>query len=564
LLACEERGDPEAVRVLREAAEGARRRGATDATVAYLRRALREPPASELEADVAFELGAAELRAAEVARAIEHLRQAVRGRRDPKAAALAAAELGTALAFTNRPEEGVNALNDAIASLSEDDRELGLLLQVTRSMVAPVSLAAWQLMEAEGERFQASPADAATTGERLYVAELGLRAAATSTAKRARTLALAALGNGALFDEPGPVPLLVFKAPLALAWADALEEATAVLSELIERTQRRGAVMMFAQASHIRSAVWWRRGALAEAEADAENALRYPSPQLRLGVLALVETRLAQGDVEGAAEIWRDAGMDTDHGSGRAEPVPLQTRARLAAAQGRAEQALADLFRCGRIEEAWGIRTPALCNWRNDAARLSLTLGRHDEARRLALEEVDRARAFGAPRHIAAALQTLARTERSSAALELLHEAVELVERSPARLEHAHALYELGATLRRAGQRAAARERLAEALELALACGAQLLATRAHEELVTAGARPRRDPIESRSRLTAGELRVARMATTGLTNREIAQALFLTEKTIENHLSSVYRKLTIRSRSQLSRALGEEPEPVIA
>jgi DNA-binding CsgD family transcriptional regulator len=564
LLACEARSDPEVVRVLREAAAGARRRGATDATVAYLRRALDEPPGPELEADVAFELGAAELRAADVAPAIEHLRQAVRGQRDRTAAALAAAELGTALAFTNRPEEGVTALNDAIAALSDDERELGLLLQVTRSMVAPVSLAAWQLMEAAGERFEASPADAASTGERLHVAELALRAAGTSTAERARTLALAALGNGALLDEPGPIPLLVFKAPIALCWADALEEATAVLSELIERSQRRGAVMMFAQASHIRAAVWWRRGALAEAEADAENALRYPSPQLRLGVLALVETRLAQGDVDGAEKIWRDAGLEADHGSGRAEPVPLQTRARLAAAQGHTERALADLFRCGRIEDAWGIRTPALCNWRNDAARLSLTLGRHDEARRLALEEVERSRAFGAARPTAAALQTLALTEQGSTALGLLQEAVELVECSPARLEHALALYELGAALRRSGQRAAARDRLEAALELAVACGARLVATRAHDELVTAGARPRRDPIESRSRLTASELRVARMATTGLTNREIAQSLFLTEKTIENHLRSAYRKLSIRSRSQLTRALPADPEPVTA
>jgi DNA-binding NarL/FixJ family response regulator len=90
---------------------------------------------------------------------------------------------------------------------------------------------------------------------------------------------------------------------------------------------------------------------------------------------------------------------------------------------------------------------------------------------------------------------------------------------------------------------------------VAVECGADLLAARAHDELVTAGARPRRDPIESRSTLTASELRVARMAAEGLTNREIAQALFLTEKTIEVHLTRVYRKLDIQSRSQLARAL---------
>ena len=141
------------------------------------------------------------------------------------------------------------------------------------------------------------------------------------------------------------------------------------------------------------------------------------------------------------------------------------------------------------------------------------------------------------------------------ASLELLKEAVELLGKSPARLDDALARYELGEELRRAGHRAAARERLTEALELALACGASAVATRSHDELVAAGARPRRDPIESRSNLTASELRVAGMAAGGMTNREIAQALFLTEKTIENHLRSVYRKLSIGSRSQLARAL---------
>jgi DNA-binding NarL/FixJ family response regulator len=88
-------------------------------------------------------------------------------------------------------------------------------------------------------------------------------------------------------------------------------------------------------------------------------------------------------------------------------------------------------------------------------------------------------------------------------------------------------------------------------------CGARPVATHAHDELVAAGAKPRRDPVQSRSELTASETRVARLAAEGLTNREVAQALFLTEKTIEVHLTSSYRKLDIKSRSQLLRALGD-------
>jgi DNA-binding CsgD family transcriptional regulator len=132
---------------------------------------------------------------------------------------------------------------------------------------------------------------------------------------------------------------------------------------------------------------------------------------------------------------------------------------------------------------------------------------------------------------------------------------VALLRDGGARLELARSLVEMGAALRRAGRRADAREPLREGLEVAVECGADALAGRAHEELVAAGAKPRRDPTESRSNLTPSERRVAHMAAEGMTNREIAQALFVTENTIETHLRSVYRKLDIHSRSQLAGAL---------
>jgi DNA-binding NarL/FixJ family response regulator len=152
-------------------------------------------------------------------------------------------------------------------------------------------------------------------------------------------------------------------------------------------------------------------------------------------------------------------------------------------------------------------------------------------------------------------LRTLGTLEQGDSGMALLNEAVEVLRGSSARLEHAYALVAQGAALRRAGRRATAREPLREALDLAYGCGATVLAARAHDELVAAGARPRRDPTESRSTLTASELRVAHLAAEGKTNREIAQALFLTEKTIETHLRNVFRKLGIGSRSQIARAL---------
>jgi DNA-binding NarL/FixJ family response regulator len=137
----------------------------------------------------------------------------------------------------------------------------------------------------------------------------------------------------------------------------------------------------------------------------------------------------------------------------------------------------------------------------------------------------------------------------------LLEESVETLAPSPAALEHAHSLVEFGAAIRRGGKPTAAREPLRQGLDLANRFGARPLEQRAREELLAAGARPRRTALSGLESLTPSEHRVAKLAADGLTNREIAQALFVSSKTVEVHLSSVYRKLRISSRSQLPAAL---------
>ena len=118
-------------------------------------------------------------------------------------------------------------------------------------------------------------------------------------------------------------------------------------------------------------------------------------------------------------------------------------------------------------------------------------------------------------------------------------------------LEQARSLCELGAHLRRAGERTAARDPLRRALGLAHACGARPLAARAREELLLAGARPRRDAQTGRGALTSGELRVARLAADGHTNREIGQKLFITTKTVEGHLARIFRSSTYTTERNL-------------
>ena len=144
---------------------------------------------------------------------------------------------------------------------------------------------------------------------------------------------------------------------------------------------------------------------------------------------------------------------------------------------------------------------------------------------------------------------------------ENLREAVAHLERSPARLELARARADLGAALRRAGKRREAQQELRAALDLADRCGGKAVAEHARSELLITGARPRRARIGGVEALTASERRVAQLAADGLTNRQIAQALFVSQPTVVTHLSHSYQKLDISSRDQLPGALGQLSPP---
>ena len=110
--------------------------------------------------------------------------------------------------------------------------------------------------------------------------------------------------------------------------------------------------------------------------------------------------------------------------------------------------------------------------------------------------------------------------------------------------------------LRRAGRRTDAGRALGEALELARACGARLLQERADAELEVAGTRVQRAARRGADALSPSERRVVALAIEGLSNRQIAEALFVTRKAVEWHLGNAYRKLDVRSRGELAGALG--------
>jgi DNA-binding CsgD family transcriptional regulator len=199
------------------------------------------------------------------------------------------------------------------------------------------------------------------------------------------------------------------------------------------------------------------------------------------------------------------------------------------------------------------VANPIASRWRSRAALAHLSLGEQDEARGLAAEDLDRARRWGTARGIGMARRASALVE--AAPVDGLREAADVLAGSPARLEHARALVDLGAAMRRDNRRAEARGALEEGLELAERCGAGALAGVARTELLAAGGRSSDPYGEGLAQLTVSERRVAELAAEGRSNPEIAQALFVTRKTVETHLGHVYRKLDISGRGELPQAM---------
>ena len=545
--------DSRAVAALRDAARRAGSRGASEDAVAYLRRALADPPPAVERAELLAELGSAETHVDGDA-AIEHLRAALELIDDPIRRAEIALLLGRALFFLHDEESDV-VYGRALDELGGADAELEYLLEaglIHSGLFVPGRHEAARL-RLEQIRDQIA---GRTVGEKLLLSMLAMLDAVSGvTAAEVIPLARLALSEGALVraDVSGAViPLCT-----VLAMAD-LDDVLLVFEDVLAEAHRRGSTFDLAAVKVFRAQTMVWRGALCEAEADSREALaiaRTWGASARFAGHAtafLADALMEQGRLDDAAAVL-------SYGESLPESVRMlylrDSGARLRILRGDLVGGAAEMLDAGKRFESVGSRNPALIAWRSSAALALLQLGERVQARRLAGEELELARGWGAPRALGAALRVAGLAAGGKRALALLGEAVEVLSDSPAKLEHAKARTELGAALRRAGYRVQAREQLRRAVELATICGAAPLAARAETELLATGARPRRVALSGVESLTPSERRVAELAAQGPTNREIAQALFVTQRTVEVHLTSVFRKLGIGSRSQLAGAL---------
>ena len=543
------------VEQLRRAARQAWERGAADGAARYLRRALAERPQGEVRGELLYELGQVEL-THDPTNAVPDLRQALELSDAPYRRAEIALTLGEALNLLGRGRDAIPVIGAGIDELDDDGpSELLASLEAARLGAARWEPSAQTLRHQLVDALRSRHAGGQRIEPCLY-SQLAIEAAAEGK-DRQGAVQLARVAVSAVERPTGAATSALPEAMLVLVFADLADEARIMVDEWLAFARARAWPLAVGLGATVATLACLYRGAVSEAVASATGAI-ITGAQIRLApvsVAFLVQALVERGDLEAARSELVQGGLDGDLPYTWATTPLLLARGYMHACAGEHGAAISDLLASGARAEAWGVRNPAMHPWRSTAAIPLTQIGDRERAIALADEEVELARLWGAPRAIGVALRAAGIAHGGRRGLELLRQAEDVLERSTAPLEHARTVTDLGAALRRAGHRAEAREHLRNGLHLAQQIGGIHVANRAREELKIAGARPRRDALRGRDALTPSELRVAQLAATGHTNREIAEQLFLTLRTVESHLTSSYSKLDIDSRQQLTTAL---------
>ncbi len=544
-------GDAWVAQTLRTAAAETLSRGAPALAARFLRRALREPPPSDWRPELLLAAGQAEGRAGDH-RAVAHLREALESAPDEATQAHAALALIRLLARSGELSAGAELALRVLDRLDpRDDLRLQLeaeLLNLALLDGAHRSLGLERLRQLEPDALGNSP------GACMLLAVLSSEIVARGESRaEAVSLAERALAGGWLLESV----FLHAHAVGALILSGRYAQSIAVCDEFIAHARARGDLPGLAVAHAFRASGHWHAGSLQEALADSELATQLAPPEVAAVAAAFalafrIEALVLRGDLD-------EARMTLPSATGPADQLPtallLSARGRLRLAEGRLVEAVEDMRAVGRLVDRWQAPNSAFAPWRAEAAIALHAMGDHSGAQQLIDDEVRSAGKWGDPWLLGQAMRAQALVGPAGRRIPILGEAVELLRPSEARLELARTLAELGMAEHEAGLGRVVREHLREATEIAEGCGAPAVAQRARAGLIAAGGRPRRAAATGPPSLTPTEHRIARLAADGTTNRRIAQSLFITEKTVETHLASAYRKLGIRVRGELTDAL---------
>ncbi|MEU5209028.1 AAA family ATPase [Streptomyces sp. NPDC020742] len=546
-----------AVTVLREAAREASFRGAPALAAELLRHCLPEEGQPPVDATLLVEVGLAEAPVDPQA-AARHLRAALDHVHEPLLRFQVLSSLAGCLTRSEQSLQAVRLLAEQAPTVHDTTGDLQRLLKGQRLLASAEDLQSFTETLREYPFDIDLPGD--TPGERALIATgAGLSCVRADRAQQSAAAARRMLNR----SIPGvDSPFFLVTAATALLYAGLPGEADAAYQQIIESTRQSQRLPLYSLCQALRAEALYRLGALSEALAAVQSALRVVPPgawgrTLALPIATRIHALLDVGDLAGAEAAAAQAQPSSTQETWQWNEF-LCARGRLRLALHAPEAALADLLEAGRRQDRWTRTSPAVSSWWVWAGRAHLALGARAPARDLAEAAVERARKGGLRDALGAGLRLLAQTENAPEKLRLLEEARSVLEHAPARLERARVLVDQGAALHACGRTEAARETLRQGLDLAYSLGAGALRARANDALLATGARPRRITSSGLESLTPSEEQVARLAAGGRTNRAIAEELFVTQRTVEQHLTSVYRKLGVSGRRGLGTFFGAD------
>ncbi len=554
LLAVDPAGDAEVVDQLAAAAGAAIESGAPAAAASYLSRALREPPTPAGRIEILRNLGMAQVATGRL-EGLDHLRAALDSATDPVVKATIAAQLGGALSYFGDWRAAIGIVRETLTELDDPSHPVALSLEASAAALE------WQDADSVAHFEESLPrlqelAQTPNPSARALALIVGAALAGRGSTGPALELIERGLDGGAFIQEESTDRLEAAQALNGLIWSERMDDAVRVATEVIDEAGRRGSLFGLVSGSTQRGLARLRRGELAEAEADLLVADRLVTEHGFLAVRPFAIAVLAQVMVElGRAGELRSQIDSLPEGVVTSAQITIRhARGVVRIADGDHAAGVEDLRAVGLDLDRLGTSGPGVIPWRAQLAE-ALVEQDPDEARALAEEDLRRARTSGLAAAEGIALRVLALIETGDERIALLEQSVAALEPTHARLEHARALTDLGTALREQGRNEEARPPLLSALDLAHRCGAWPLGERARAEAVAAGARPRRPYLTGVRALTPSELRVVRLAAEGQSNREIAQSLFVTKKTVADHLRAAYRKLGVSRRDELPDAL---------
>jgi DNA-binding CsgD family transcriptional regulator len=572
-------GSPWARDVLHQAARSSARKGAPQTAVRYLRRALEMSAPEEVEPTLLIELGLAEASSGQTA-SLRHFEQALALIDDPAEEGRALYALGYTLSQYGRHVEAAEVFARGQQLFETRDPELamrftGAAIAATwlgfgKTRAALGSDAMTRLTEAVDEITARGPE---SHSERVLLAAAGgVRISQIShwggSARAGVELARQALrGIGAsLADEMAA--MAANTAITVLTAAGQSVEAERAADVIIESARQRGDLLGFAHASAVRALCAHSQGRIIDAMADAKAAIE--GTELGYGTLVPIPHAILA-----ACFVERDEINLADDVLGPLAALEPPTeagytgwtffhwaRGKLRHQSGDARGAIEEYAECRRLTADLGIWfASAACPWRRSAALAAAAVGDLEQALRLLDEDLALSQEVGLHGEVGAILQTRAVLLDDADSGALLREAIDMLEKADMPLDLARALWSLGSWLRRRGHRVESRDPLRRAQEVAHELGAIALEARAHAELLASGARGRRISLSGIDSLTPTERRVADLIARGLTNRQVAESLFVTIGTVEWHVNHIYAKFGVTTRADFKASYGAPSEP---